>query len=156
MAGRPDMLTPKLQKAICKRIEKGNYPAKSAIQEGISKDTYYYWMRRGRKEKEGRYYNFLKAIKKAESIAETVYLEQVRKAATGEETGKPVWQAAAWYLERRYPDSWGRRDRVDLNHSGEFKQRVEVDIFAEIKKLETTLKNRKPTKYIEIETNKNV
>jgi hypothetical protein len=150
VAGRPDMLNPKLQEAICKRIEKGTYPAKAAVLEGISKDTYYAWMRRGRTEPKGKFYNFLKAIRKAESIAETAYLEQIRKAATGEETGKPVWQAAAWYLERRYPDSWGRRDRVDLNHSGEFKQKVEVDIFAEIKKLETTLKKRNPTQCIDM------
>ena len=71
--------------------------------------------------------------------------------STGVETGKSVWQAYAWYLERQHPDTWGWRDRVDLNHSGEFKQKVEVDIFAEIQKLETTLKNRKHNKYIEME-----
>ena len=26
-----------------------------------------------------------------------------------------TWQAAAWKLERRYPDEWGRRDRLELD-----------------------------------------
>lgn len=150
VAGRPGILTFKLQEAICKRIAGGVYPGKAAVIEGISKDTYYGWMRRGRAEQKGKYFNFLKAVKKAEGVAEVVYLEQIRKAAIGTETDKPVWQAAAWYLERRYPDSWGRRERVDLKHSGEFKQKVEVDIFAEITKLESTLKNRKKPKIIEM------
>ena len=63
-----------------------------------------------------------------------------------ENNGKPTWQAAAWYLERKHPDRWGRRERVDLKHSGQFKQKVEVDIFAEIDKLEATLKGRKKVK----------
>lgn len=27
----------------------------------------------------------------------------------------PQWQADAWYLERRYPQRWGRQDRVDIH-----------------------------------------
>jgi hypothetical protein len=124
VAGRPDMLNPKLQEAICKHIENGMYPAKAAILEGLSERTYYRWMQRGREEKEGKYLHFWQSVKTAENIAESFHLENIRKAATGAETGKPVWQASAWYLERRHPDSWGWRDRVDLNHSGEFKQKV--------------------------------
>jgi hypothetical protein len=138
--GRPTKLTLELQEAICKHIEKGNYPAKAAIHEGINESTFYAWMKRGQEETEGKFMEFSKSIKKAENIAEAFHLENIRKAATGEDNGNPVWQASAWYLERRYPDSWGRRDRVDLNHSGEFKQKVEVDIFAQIEKLENTLK----------------
>jgi hypothetical protein len=149
--GKPTKLTLELQEAICKNIANGMYPAKAAMLEGLGERTYYLWMQRGREEKEGIYLHFMHAVKKAENIAVAFHLENIRKAAAGEDNGNPVWQASAWYLERRYPDEWGRRDRVDLNHSGEFKQKVEVDIFAEIDKLENTLKNKKSTQYIEIE-----
>jgi transposase len=148
--GKPTKLNLKLQEAICKHIASGMYPSKAAILEGLGERTYYTWMQRGREEKQGKYKHFQQAVKKAESVAETVYLEQIRKASTGEETGNPVWQAAAWYLERRYPDEWGRRERVDVNQSTEINHHVKIDIFAEIKKLEATLKNRKKSKIIEM------
>jgi hypothetical protein len=28
--------------------------------------------------------------------------------------GKPGWQAAAWWLERKWHQDWGRRERVDM------------------------------------------
>ena len=81
-------------------------------------------------------------------MAENFYLEQIQKAAEGDPKNqfKPTWQAAAWYLERKHPDRWGRRERVDVNQSTEIKQNVKVDIFAEIDKLEATLKGKKKIK----------
>jgi hypothetical protein len=33
-----------------------------------------------------------------------LFLKNVEAASSG-------WQASAWYLERKYPDRWGRRDK---------------------------------------------
>jgi hypothetical protein len=49
-------------------------------------------------------------IEKAESVAEHRHVAIVRKAA---ESG--AWQAAAWWLERRHPDVYGRRERVAVS-----------------------------------------
>ena len=32
--------------------------------------------------------------------------------------GEGNWQAAAWWLERRFPERWGRRERVDATVRG--------------------------------------
>lgn len=40
--------TAQLQKRICQRIERGNYPETSAVAEGVPARTFWRWMRRGR------------------------------------------------------------------------------------------------------------
>jgi len=37
------------------------------------------------------------------------------------------WQAIATFLERRYPDRWGRK-RLDIEHSGEVGIKIVDDI----------------------------
>jgi hypothetical protein len=32
---------------------------------------------------------------------------------TTEKKPIPQWTAAAWWLERKFPDDWGRRERID-------------------------------------------
>lgn len=60
------------------------------------------------------------------SLARTFY-ERVEKACAEAEhrnvmviqkaSGKS-WQAAAWWLERRNPEEYGRKDRVDVGNAG--------------------------------------
>lgn len=46
------------------------------------------------------------AIEKAEGEAEASHTAKV--------SADKSWQASAWWLERRHPDDYGRRDRVDV------------------------------------------
>jgi transposase len=62
-------------------------------------------------EKLYRCWRFWLDVKKAEGEAESTALSQIAKAARD-----GSWQAAAWTLERKNPDRWGRRDRV--THEG--------------------------------------
>jgi hypothetical protein len=73
---------------------------------GVSYQSLRNWIARGGQETEGEYFDFLDALKKAEAQAEAVCLQRIHKAAQGGQ-----WQAAAWILERRYPEQWGRRER---------------------------------------------
>lgn len=50
---------------------------------------------------------FERFVKECAAINEDIYLSSVEKAAS---TGN--WQAAAWFLERRFPDKYGKRDIV--------------------------------------------
>lgn len=104
-AGRPSKLTPELQDRIVKLIEAGNYMDTAAACCDVSRETFFKWMRRGNRQKHGPYRRFVDAVKKAEGLAEARALVRVRKA------GERWWQAEAWYLERKFPNRWGRWER---------------------------------------------
>ena len=108
LGGRPTKLTPPVQQKICEAIRAGNYMETAAAYAGIEKTTLYDWLRRGAREKRGIYHEFGKAVEKALADAETRDVALIAKAAADGQ-----WQASAWRLERRYPDRWGRRERVD-------------------------------------------
>lgn len=55
-------------------------------------------------------YRFYKKVKEAEAEAEAAAVLQVRQAANN-----GVWQAAAWFLERKHKDRWSRSDKVEID-----------------------------------------
>ena len=55
-------------------------------------------------------------IKKAEAKFIAWNEQQIMSAAK-----KGNWQAAAWLLERKYPDEFGRRERQEIKISAEIK-----------------------------------
>ncbi len=69
-------------------------------------------MKWGRSSEKGIYREFLEAIEKAEAQA------KVRNVTIIQAAAKDNWQAAAYWLERRYPEEWGRRGRF-LNKAEE-------------------------------------
>ncbi|MHC4395626.1 MAG: hypothetical protein ACYS1A_08215 [Planctomycetota bacterium] len=107
--GRKTKLTPKLQDKICDIIRRGNYIEVACGFVGIDVSTYYNWLKWGEAAKSGKYFEFFKAAKRAENEQETLYVENIRKAAFD-----GVWQASAWYLERKYPERWGRKERKEI------------------------------------------
>lgn len=113
--GRPTKLTPELQAKICDAIRAGNYCETAAAFGGIDKTTLYDWMRRGARARHGIYADFSHAVEKALADAEARDVALIAKAAADGH-----WQAAAWRLERKFPDRWGRRERhqVDANIQG--------------------------------------
>lgn len=140
--GRPEKLTPKLQDDIVKVIRSGNYIETACAFVGINKTTFYDWLKRGAREKdrvernprakvrksERKYVEFSNAIEKALAHAEIRDVAIIGKAAEKE------WQAAAWRLERKFPDRWGRKDKYSLEHTGkdggaiETSQKQEIDL----------------------------
>ena len=124
--GRPTKLTPKIQEEILQVIRSGNYIETACAYTGINKSTFYLWLKRGAREKdrvannprakirknEKKYVDFSNAVEKALAHAEIRDVAIIGKAAEKE------WQAAAWRLERKFPDRWGRKDKYSLEHSG--------------------------------------
>lgn len=113
---RRTKLTPETKEDIVKALRAGNSRRDSALYAGISEQTFYSWMSRGR-DGEPLYVEFLEAVEKAE--AQSV----VRNVAIIQRAAEETWQAAAWWLERKRPDDWGRRQRMDI---GADKEELEV------------------------------
>lgn len=85
-------------------------PIKFAAQaSGICEDTYYNWMQRGEEEKTGPYAEFLEYIKECQAAGVEANLKLIKRASNA-----GSWQASAWILERRYPEEFGRREKIDM------------------------------------------
>lgn len=102
--GRPSKLTPELQERIVQAIRAGNYVATAVAYAGISQSTFYRWMERGKRQRGGRFREFWEAIARAEAEAE------VRNVALIQKEAQKNAVHAEWWLERRFPDRWGRRE----------------------------------------------
>lgn len=100
---RPTALDDLVSRRICEAIEKGNTREMAARSAKIAESTLYSWLRRGRAG-ESPFAEFSENLKKAEAHAEGESVGIIREAAS-----KGTWQAAAWFLERRYPKRWGAK-----------------------------------------------
>lgn len=123
--GRPTKLDERTQEKIISAIKAGNYIETAAAYAGISKNTLYEWLKRGEREKQRVEKSNKAKIKKSEEIY-VIFTDAVEKALAEAEMrdvliiGKAAekeWQAAAWRLERKFPDRWGKRV-IEMSHDG--------------------------------------
>ena len=108
MSRPPIELTTQLQELIVGALKAGNYLETAAALAGIHPDTLRDWVKKGRKG-DPRYEDFSHAVQQAIASAEARDLAVIGKAAS------EYWQAAAWRLERRFNDRWGRKNDVSLS-----------------------------------------
>lgn len=84
----------------------------AAAYAGVNSWTFKDWLRRGRDDlKAGRankWTRLVEAIEQARAGAEAGRIARVAKAGINGE-----WQADAWWLERTFPDRYGRKTRVE-------------------------------------------
>jgi transposase len=110
--GRPTKLTPEVKETIFKAIREGNTLQVACMKAGIVYDTMRGWLEQA--EKGGAYSVFSVELARAREEAEEVLVGEIKKAA------RQDWRAAAWMLERRFPDRWGKVEmfKGDMQHSG--------------------------------------
>lgn len=106
---RKAKLTEDLIKEAYELVASGNYDKDVYPILGVSKAAWYRWLQEGEVAKSGLKRDFVDAIKRAEKEAIIKNVAVIQKAA---EDGN--WQAAAWWLERKYFQDWGRKEKVDL------------------------------------------
>lgn len=104
---------------IAQYLRAGNYIETTAALVGIHRDSVYEWLKRGNAEiervsksnranirkKEAIFVEFTDTVKKAQAQSEAMLVGLIGQAA------QKNWTAAAWRLERKYPDKWGRTER---------------------------------------------
>lgn len=115
--GRETKLTPELQERIVKDLADGQTRVCASARANIGIRSFQKWLALGKQGKQP-YAAFYTAVKKAERDAESAAVSAIREA------GQKLWTAYAWWLERKFPDSWGKRDRLEL--SGNKRKPVEV------------------------------
>jgi hypothetical protein len=104
---RPTKLTPEVQDKIIQALRGGNFRYIAARWAGIDISQFKRWMSRG-KQGEAMYRRFRAAVLEAEKSAELRAVALVMKAA--QEDAKH----AEWWLERKFPQRWGRKERHEL------------------------------------------
>jgi hypothetical protein len=101
-------LTPERHKLVVESLAAGVPRVFAAMRAGITERCLYQWLAKGRKggKRNELYVQLFQAIQKAEADAVARNVAIVQKAAS------KSWQAAAWWLERRYHAEFGRKDRT--------------------------------------------
>jgi hypothetical protein len=142
MARYPKNSSPKLTKELIEEIvsaiRAGAFIETAVAYSGISKDTFYRWLREAKSKKASELHLELSdALECAFAEVNTRLLLVIDKAAMGtpekyafnddgsikdDEFGFPLvdtyriqpnWRAAAWRLERSHPERWGKNSKGD-------------------------------------------
>jgi hypothetical protein len=102
--GRPEKLTAAVHARIVDAIRCGASRAKAAQAAGIDRSTLQRYLARGRGPNAPvRFQKFVEAFKAAEVAAYLASVDSIRQAAD-----RGDWRAAAFMLERRHSDEFGR------------------------------------------------
>ena len=121
---RPSKLTDDTKRKLVLALRAGNDQKVAAQMAGIGETTFYRWMEMGEKENaQKEYREFWELVKRAIAEAEIDAVARIQQAA---QNGR--WQAAAWWLERKHPERWGRNDKIRAEISGPNGEPIQIDI----------------------------
>jgi transposase len=100
--GRPSKLSSDAIAQLEQLIRAGTTIDVAAAAIGVSRSTIYGWLKQGEKARPGTAARTLRdRVEQARAESESLLVARVGQAAA-----KGSWQAAAWLLERRWPERW--------------------------------------------------
>lgn len=129
--GRRSKYTPETVAKIVEAIKLGATYELAAGYAGISVDTVARW--------QAQYADFADKLREAEGRSAVMWLAKIEAAANID------WKAAAWKLERRHPQAFGKSVQdINVTHSGTINHR-DASAFtdAEIESLAAIAERRK-------------
>ena len=113
---RKTKFTKERRDKIIALIRDGNYPIVAARASGINADTFYEWLKRGKRDIEDKklsaHAEFSELVLVAEAEAEAEAVSKIKTVALTDE------KSAQWFLERKHPERWGRNDKVRSEITG--------------------------------------
>lgn len=110
-------LTPEIVDTVLQSLRDGHSYAVAAVRAGITEGTLKRWRRNGRKGTHPAFVEFMEACHAAIAEAEGKHVDNITNAAFGRGDYKsPRWQASGWWLERRKPETYGKR--MSFRHEG--------------------------------------
>lgn len=101
--------SPEKTEEICEHLRTGMTRVDTCILSDIHYDTFTEWMKKP---------EFSEAIKKAEIS------NKQRSAVIIQQAAKKSWQAAAWWLERKYKDEYATRNELTGKEGGKIEGMV--------------------------------
>jgi hypothetical protein len=104
-----------LQKRLCDVLAKGNTIKTAAAVCQVSERSVHSWISSNP--------SFAAAVFRARGIAKTKLIAVIREAALND------WRAAAWILERSWPDEYARTERVEQIGEKADEDKTSVKIF---------------------------
>jgi hypothetical protein len=169
---RKTSLTPALAQAIVTAVMGGVPYYQACLMADVPHSTATDWRNRGegsnpRRRPTPALVAFAAAVKKAEAQDEARRLLRINQAGQGgtvvSETTitypdgrierevkrtSPQWQADAWYLERKYPDRYGRRVQADLTlqiqrYAQEVADEIGIDVSLVLAEAQTFLREHR-------------
>ena len=115
MAGRPTKLTPEVRDLIVDGINAGLTFGLTCARAGVSPATFYRWLDRGETAKSGVFREFCDTVSRAKADSALRLVSQITLQAPTD------WRAAAFLLERRFPDDYGKRSEITGKDGGPVK-----------------------------------
>jgi transposase len=102
MPGPATTCTAEVRDLIVHAVQKGALFETAAAYAGIEKETFRAWLKKGRAGK-SPYDELVAGLDMAVCSFEVNALRLINAHACGD------WHAAAWLLERKFPERWGRK-----------------------------------------------
>lgn len=99
---RPSKCTAERKQRVLDALKAGNTRRAACIAAGIDQRTLERWQE--------RYVGFAADLARAEAESEVALVGFIRNAAAQD------WRAALTLLERRWPNDWGKRERIEVYH----------------------------------------
>jgi transposase len=99
-------LTPRVRAVLVDAVRRGNYLEAAAALAGVSKQSVYTWLKEGERFPDSECGRFALEMEQAQAEFEDRMLGLIEGHAARD------WTAAAWRLERKMPDKYGRRTVV--------------------------------------------
>ena len=117
---RPTKLTPDVQEAIVDGINAGLTFRLSCARAGLDPATFYRWLEKGEAAKSGVFSEFCDTVSRAKADSAMRLVSQITLQAPTD------WRAAAFMLERRFPDDYGKRSEITGKDGGPVKMEAKT------------------------------
>lgn len=107
--------TPELIERMKENVKLGFTYSALSLSLGISEDTFYSWMRKGRDDKQQPYVNFYAALKETEADLLKELLDQLKLSMK-----QGNIESTKWLLERRFSgDGYGKQAALNVKSQNE-------------------------------------
>jgi transposase len=122
MRGAKLRLNEELIKEISQHVRDGSFYKDAALLVGVTEHTFHDWKKKGitdlEENKQTIYSQFIQSLRQAEAEAKAEAVKYIQRSED--------WKARAWYLERKYNDEFGNKQKIE--HSGDDEKPVVVKL----------------------------